>query len=60
VDEVMPNCPGCGQEPMLRLGHQSWCDNALCDTIAWNPHEGADQRVTIIELPGARDGTTER
>jgi len=40
-----PNCPYCGEPPVLLLdgGHQAFCGNEDCKVLTWNPTETVEQ-----------------
>lgn len=31
------HCPGCGGEPIMRLGPDTYCGNENCSVFSWNP-----------------------
>lgn len=39
-DEIRaPLCPGCDRPPVVALDGQSFCGNAHCAVVVWNPYD---------------------
>ena len=52
---LTPNCPRCGEPPVLALGGQSFCDTDDCQTLAWNPLISREENLAtahVVDLTG--------
>ncbi len=51
---VTPNCPMCGQPPLIAFEAQAFCGNEECKVMHWTPTKTVEENladVADIQLP---------